>query len=149
MRIKKLISGILSAAMCLSIMGGATASAELSEDKTLYSWRSDVNADNVWGGGLAKNGGTWDSATYDVEFNQAESAICFNKTGYEYFSLDLGEEITKGEVNLSLDFKTNGAYFGVILDNGGGKDNSTAALTIDPWGEWKTHNKLTDDKYLR
>ena len=57
MRIKKLISGILSAAMCLSIMGGATASAELSEDKTLYSWRSDVNADNVWGGGLAKNGG--------------------------------------------------------------------------------------------
>ena len=138
MRIKKLISGILSAAMCLSIMGGATASAELSEDKTLYSWRPDVNADNVWGGGLAKNGGTWDSAIYDVEFSQAESAICFNKTGYEYFSLDLGEEITKGEVNLSLDFKTNGAYFGVILDNGGGKDNSTAALTIDPWGEWNS-----------
>lgn len=136
MKIKKLLSGFLSAVICVSLFNSISINAELSSDKNLYSWKSDVNGQNIWTGGLAKNGGTWDGGLYDVGFDDSEKAIRFDNKGYEYFEFNIGESVSKGQIDISFDFKTNGAYLGVILDDGKAQDSSTPALTIDPWGSW-------------
>ena len=107
-------------------------------DTNLYSWPSEPTADNVWDNGLEKNGGSWNGNKETVEkFDADEKAIRFHHdSSYDYFRYNMGGAIKDGTVDLSFKFKTNGQYFGVLLDSGNGTSDSTVALTIHPWGTW-------------
>lgn len=145
---KRIISMVLSLVMLVSLLGVNVSSewTEPTENTSLYSWPTAPTAENIFGGSGAfeKNAGTWSSMTdTTASFDDTEKAILLNNDGgddtnenygkYDYFSHDLGGEITQGQVDVTFNFKTNGAYLGIILDSGE-KETSTLALSISPWG---------------
>lgn len=136
MKNKNIVSGLLSAMLSISLCIPAFAEQRAAaKDRNIYTWQE--NAEGIWTGGLEKNGGSWNGyAENDVEFDDAEKAIKFIGKGYKYFSCGTGGTIEKGQLDISLKFKTNGDYFGIILDGGGGESNSTVATTVHPWGSW-------------
>lgn len=145
---KRIISMVLSLVMLVSLLGVNVSSewTEPTENTSLYSWPTAPTAENIFGGSGAfeKNAGSWSSMTdTTASFDDTEKAILLNNDGgddtnenygkYDYFSHDLGGEITQGQVDVTFNFKTNGAYLGIILDSGE-KETSTLALSISPWG---------------
>ena len=143
---KRIISMVLSLVMLVSLLpiyaAADTEWSEPTEDSMLYSWPASPTEENVWTNGLVKSGGSQNNnAVTEVEFETLENAVLLNNDGasgspkYDYFSYDIGGAMTKGQLDISFKFKTNGAYIGLILDSGA-KDTSTYALTINPWGSW-------------
>ena len=145
---KRIISMVLSLVMLVSLLGVNVSSewTEPTENTSLYSWPTAPTAENIFGGSGAfeKNAGTWSSMTdTTASFDDTEKAILLNNDGgddtnenygkYDYFSHDLGGEITQGQVDVTFNFKTNGAYLGIILDSGE-KETSTLALSISHLG---------------
>lgn len=145
---KRIISMVLSLVMLVSLLGVNVSSewTEPTENTSLYSWPTTPTAENIFGesGAFEKNAGSWSSMTdTTASFDDTEKAILLNNDGgddtnenygkYDYFSHDLGGEITQGQVDVTFNFKTNGAYLGIILDSGE-KETSTLALSISPWG---------------
>ena len=145
---KRIISMVLSLVMLVSLLGVNVSSewTEPTENTSLYSWPITPTAENIFGesGAFEKNAGSWSSMTdTTASFDDTEKAILLNNDGgddtnenygkYDYFSHDLGGEITQGQVDVTFNFKTNGAYLGIILDSGE-KETSTLALSISPWG---------------
>ena len=115
-------------------------------DTNLYSWPSEPTADNIWNNGLENNAGSASDYTYingtasKTTFDIGEKALLLNNDGTkeslkcDFFSYNIGGAITKGQIDLSFKFKTNGTTMGVFLGNGT-YSTSTTALTITPWGE--------------
>ena len=109
--------------------------------ESFYEWASNTNAENVWRDGLGISGGTYGRAS-DIEFDETEGALTLNNDGvkdggkYDFFNYDIGRKVQEGKLDISFKFKTNGAYFGIILDSGSGSADSTYALTVTPWGTW-------------
>lgn len=116
--------------------------SEPTEDTNFYTWQETSTADTIWSNGLVQNGGSWNSDNCTIDFDDTVKALKFNNPpvkdgwyGDEYFSYRFGGEITNGEINLLFKMKSNGAYFGVILDSGN-KDTSTVAMATNPWSDW-------------
>lgn len=138
MRMKRVISGIISVALCAALYVPALA----ADSDNLYKWPADPTAENIWTDVLKNNGGSWSSGGSAVEFDSSEKALKLNDPeikdgwwGEEYINCALESDVADGQLDITFKMKSNGAYFGVILDSGN-KDTSTVAFATNPWGDW-------------
>lgn len=119
----------------------------------VYSWNNNAESLNdIMTADFKADGGSWNvTGKTEPEFDKTENALLMCNDGtalsgeYEFFSCDTDTALNNGQIDLSFKFKTNGSRFAVMLDSGNGQDDSTVAMSIDPWGSW---NDGVDGKTL-